>query len=365
MKIERVDLIHVEIPLREHFTTSFGKNLSQHSIIAKIYSEGFIAYGEATPFFAPAYCYEGIDSMKVVLGKFIIPHILGKKITGPEDFLKEVKFIKGNNFAKAALETAFWDLKTKKEKLPLWKLLGGKNTQVEVGVSIGLQSTINELLCKIEKHLNQGYRRIKIKIMRGNYELETLKNVRKSFPDIKLMVDANSSYTLEDINILKQFDNYNLLMIEQPLGEDDIVDHATLQKQINTPICLDESIHCLDDSRKALQLGSGKIINIKYSRVGGIVPSLEIHNYCQRAGIGIWIGGMLETGIGQRFKISLATLDNVKYPSDIEFSDRVLLEDIVNPNSFLSNGCVDANIEYQVDEKKLNYYTEDISIFKM
>jgi len=364
MKIDRIDLVHVEMPLSEHFGTSFGKIWSQHSIVTKIYSEGLIAYGEACPFFAPTYCYECIGSMKMVLGEFIIPKILGKEIDSPEDFLKKVQFIKGNNFAKAALETAFWDLKTQKENLPLWKLLGGRNSQVEVGVSIGLQPTINELLNKIEKHLNEGYRRIKIKIMRGNSELETLKNVRKNFPNIKLMVDANSSYTLDDINILTQFDNYNLLMIEQPLGENDIVDHATLQKQLSTPICLDESIHCLDDTRKAIQLGSGMIINIKYGRVGGILPSLGIHNYCKKAGIGTWIGGMLETGIGQRFKISLATLDNVIYPSDIEVSDRFFLEDIVTPNSVLSRSCVDANIEYQVNEKRLNYYTNDIGIFK-
>ncbi|GAH48303.1 unnamed protein product, partial [marine sediment metagenome] len=208
--------------------------------------------------------------------------------------MKKVQFVKGNNFAKAALETAFWNLEAQKANLPLWKLFGGKKSQVEVGVSIGLQPTINELLGKIEKHLNEGYRRIKIKIMRGNSELETLKNVRKNFPDIKLMVDANSSYTLNDINILSQFDNFNLLMIEQPLGDNDIIDHATLQKQLSTPICLDESIHCLDDTRQAIQLASGIIINIKYGRVGGISPALEIHNYCKKAGISTWIsrGGL-------------------------------------------------------------------------
>jgi len=364
MKIDRIDLIHTEIPINQSFKTSFGKIRSQHSIITKIYTEGLIAYGEACPFFAPIYSYECIGSMKIILSKFIIPAILGQEIDGPEDFLKKVQFIKGHNHAKAALETAFWDLKAQKENLPLWNLLGGKNPQVEVGVSIGVQPTIKGLLNEIEKYLTEGYRRIKIKINPANSELKILRSIRQTFPNIKLMVDANSSYTIDDTNFIIKFDNYNLLMIEQPLGENDIVDHAALQKQLSTPLCLDESIHCFDDARKAIQLGSCRIINIKYGRVGGLLPSLKIHNYCKSAGIGNWIGGMIETGIGQRFKISLATLDNVIYPSDIETSNRFFLEDVIIPNIVHVKGYIDANVKYQINEKILNYYTNDICIFK-
>jgi len=364
MKIERIDVIHTEIPLNQSFKTSFGEIKSQHSIVTKVYSDGLIAYGEACPFFAPVYSYECIDSIKLILDNFIIPVVLKKDICSPQDFLEKISFIKGHNHAKAALETALWDLKSKQEDRPLWKLLKGEKSKVEVGVSIGIQPNIDVLLEKINQHLEEGYNRIKIKIEPGMHELKVLKIIREKLPSITLMVDANSSYTLDNLELFKQFDKYNLLMIEQPLGESDLIDHSDLQKHINTPICLDESICSFDDARKAAKIKSCRIINIKYGRVGGLFPALKIHDMCFEERIGNWIGGMIETGIGQRFKIALSTLKNVKYASDIETSNRFLLEDIVEPNIVQKDGFIDANIIYQINEDKLNYYTKELWIYK-
>ncbi|NLJ61305.1 MAG: o-succinylbenzoate synthase [Firmicutes bacterium] len=363
MRIDRVDVIHTAIPLKTSFRTSFGAISAQHSVVTKVYSEGLVAYGEACPFLAPIYSYECVGSVQTVLGNFIIPSVLGKEISGASDFMEKVSFIKGNNHAKAALESAIWGLQAKAEKRPLWQVLGGCNPKVDVGVSIGMQPSTSALLKKIEGYLNEGYRRIKIKVEPGE-DLELIKAVRKEFPDITFMVDANSSYKVTDIDFLKKLDDFNLLMIEQPLGEDDIVDHAGLQKEVKTPVCLDESIHTLDDARKAVQLGSCRIINIKYGRVGGLLNSIKIHDLCKKAGVGNWIGGMIETGIGQVIKTALGTLDNFVYAADIETSDRFVVEDVITPDLSQTNGYLDANIEYQVDEEKLNKYTAEISIFK-
>lgn len=363
MRIDRIDVIHTAIPLKSSFRTSFGAISAQHSVVTKVYSEGLVAYGEACPFLAPIYSYECVGSVQTVLGNFIIPSVLGKEIAGPEDFMEKVSFIKGNNHAKAALESAIWGLKAKAEKRPLWQVLGGTNPKVDVGVSIGMQPSISALLKKIDGYLQEGYRRIKIKIEPGE-DMELVRAVRKEFPNIMFMVDANSSYKLTDIDFLKKLDDFNLLMMEQPLGEDDIVDHSELQKQIKTPICLDESIHTVDDARKAIRLGSCRIINIKYGRVGGLLNSSRIHDLCKGAGVGNWIGGMIETGIGQVIKTALGTCDNFVYAADIETSDRFVVEDVITPDLAQTDGYLDANIEYQVDEAKLNKYTAEVSIFK-
>lgn len=361
MKLDRIDIIHTAIPLNQTFRTSFGAITEQHSIITKIYSDGAIAYGEACPFYAPVYSYECISTMKAVIAEFVAPSVLGRELSGPAEYLKMVDSIKGHNHAKATIETALWDLESKTREIPLWKLVGGTNPRVDIGVSIGIQPTADDLLSKIQSYLDEGYRRIKVKIEPGK-DLETVETVRSRFPDITLMVDANSSYTLDDVELLSGLDQYNLLMIEQPLSEDDIVDHSQLQSRIKTPICLDESIHSVEDARKAVHLGSCRIVNVKYGRVGGILNSIRIHNVCRSAGIGCWAGGMIETGIGQRFKLAISTLENFVYAADIETSDRFLVEDIVTPSIAHANGFLDADTDYQVDEAKLNRYTSDIVI---
>lgn len=361
MRIERIDVIHTNIPMNQTFRTSFGAINEQHSIVVKVYGEGHTAFGEACPFYAPVYSYECIETMKAVIRGFIAPAIIGKSLNGIEDYYRAVDFIKGNNHAKAAVETALWDLESKMRGLPLWKLVGGTDPAVEVGVSIGIQPSVDALLKKIEDYLAEGYRRIKIKIEPGK-DIDTVSKVRKAFPDISLMVDANSSYRLKDSETLARLDEHHLLMMEQPLAEDDIIDHGKLQSAISTPICLDESIHTPDDARKAIELGSCKIINIKYGRVGGLLNSVRIHDICMKNGIGNWAGGMIETGIGQRFKIALSTLPNFKYAADIETSDRFLVEDLVTPDIAHVKGMLDADTEYRVDEIKLNKYTEDVTI---
>jgi O-succinylbenzoate synthase len=363
MKLDRIDIIHTAIPLNQTFRTSFGAITEQHSIVVKIYGEGTVAYGEACPFFAPVYSYECISTMKAIISEFIAPSVLGQEFNGPTEYMQIVDAIKGHNHAKAAVETALWELESKIQDVPLWKLVGGTDPRVEIGVSIGIQPTVDELLRKIDSYLNEGYKRIKIKIEPGK-DIETVKAVRSRFPDITLMVDANSSYNLEDSKRLSELDEYNLLMMEQPLSEDDIVDHADLQSKIKTPICLDESIRSAEDARKAIRLNSCRIVNVKYGRVGGILNSLAVNDVCQSAGIGCWAGGMIETGIGQRFKIAISTLENFIYAADIETSDRFLMEDIVTPNIAHADGFLDAEIDYQVDEEKLNRYTSEIIICK-
>jgi O-succinylbenzoate synthase len=363
MKLDRLDILHTCIPLNQTFRTSFGAINEQHSIVVKAYSDGLVAYGEACPFYAPVYSYECIATMTAVIRDFIAPAVLGRELGEPAGpgYAEATDFIKGNNHAKAAVETALWDLESERRGIPLWKLVGGTNPKVDVGVSIGIQPTVEGLLDKIDGYLNEGYRRIKIKIEPGK-DLDTVKAIRARFPEITLMVDANSSYELSHAELLAGLDGYGLLMMEQPLAEDDIVDHAKLQSQISTPVCLDESIHTPEDARKAAELGSCKIINIKYGRVGGIRNSIRIHDICRAAGIGNWAGGMIETGIGQRFKLAISTLPNFVYAADIETSDRFLVEDVVTPDIMHVNGYLDANTDYRVDEVKLNRYTSEVTI---
>ena len=363
MLIDRVEIYQTEIPLNQTFKTSFGGISVQCSVIVKIYAEGEVGYGEACPFLMPIYSYECTSTMVPILKDFIIPSVLEKDLTSIDDYLERVSFIRGHNHAKAAFETALWDLQSRTQKTALWKLLGGTREKVAVGVSIGLQQTPAELCQKISEYLEQGYRRIKIKIEPSS-AYSTLDIVRAEFPEIELMVDANSAYSESDIDALLAMDRYGLLMIEQPLSEDDIVDHAKLQSKLKTPVCLDESIHSVDDARHAAGLGSCRIINIKYGRVGGLTSSVAIHDYCRDSGITNWAGGMIETGIGQRFKIALASLPNFVHAADIETSDRFLTEDLVIPDIVQHQGYIDSNISYTVDEEKLRKYSNAIDIIK-
>ena len=232
--------------------------------------------------------------------------------------------------AKSALEGAIWDLYAKEQNITLAQALGGKLTDIEVGISIGIQENISDLLSLISQYVQDGYKRIKLKIKPG-WDVEIIRQVRQQFPDIPLMADANSAYTLQDINSLKELDNFNLMMIEQPLAHDDIIDHAQLQKHLNTPICLDESIHSEEDARKAIQLGSCRIINIKIGRVGGLTEARKIHNLCLSYNIPVWCGGMLESGIGRAHNIALTALPNFSLPGDTAASSRYWDQDIILP----------------------------------
>ena len=238
--------------------------------------------------------------------------------------------IRGHNMAKAAIESAAWDAEAKSQNIPLWKHLGGTKEEIPCGVSIGIQPNIETLLAKVEKELNAGYQRIKIKIQPG-WDLKPVEALRERWPRIRLMVDANSAYTLKDAAHLKQLDRYYLIMIEQPLSWDDIHDHATLQKQLETPICLDESIHTLADAQVAININACRIINIKMGRVGGHTQVKRIHDLCKEKGIPVWCGGMLESGIGRAQNIALSTLPNFVLPGDVSASKRYWTEDIIHP----------------------------------
>jgi O-succinylbenzoate synthase len=361
MKIEQVEVRHLAIPLKHHFTTSFGRTTEHHTIVLKAWSEGLVGYGEATPFYGPVYCSETIDSIYLMLRDHILPCVVGRDFAGAQALMDALAWIRGNQFAKSAIEIALWNLLAQAAGRPLHELLGGTQREVTIGVSIGIQDTVPELLDRIQMFLDEGYIRIKIKIQPG-WDIDVVRRVRERYPDIMLMVDGNSAYTLADIPHLQQLDAFNLLMIEQPLAWHDVVDHAKLQAALKTPVCLDESIHHVDDARHAIELKSCKIINIKPGRVGGYLNSKKIHDLCQANGIANWVGCMLETGIGQMSKIELASLPNFTLPADMAPSNRYYVEDIVEPAIVLTPRstipvCDTAGGCYRPIQKKIEQYT--------
>lgn len=330
MLIEEVELRIINMKLVSPFETSFGRETERKAIIVKMASEGLEGYGECVAMDGPWYSYETVETAWIILQKFMIPMILGKEISLPSELLKLLGKIRGHNMARAALEEAFWDLYAKFLGKPLSKLLGGVKDKIESGVSIGIQENVQQLLRVIDNYLSEGYKRIKLKI-KPSWDIKILREVRKHYPDIPLMVDANAAYTINDTPHLKKLDDFNLLMIEQPLSYDDLVDHANLQNTLKTPICLDESIKTLSDARAAIKLGSCKIINIKVGRVGGLLNAKKIHDLCQANDIPVWCGGMLETGIGRAINVAIASLPNFKLPNDISASKRYYEEDIIEP----------------------------------
>ena len=330
MKLEHVELFQVRLPFKAPFRTSFGETREQLALVLKAESEGAVGWGEADPLFAPIYSSEMSSTAFLVLKEVLLPAVIGRDFAAPADLLEAMSFVRGNQFAKSAIETAFWCLLAGAQGKPLHELLGGTRDKIVAGVSIGLQETPAQLVEAAERFLAEGYQRVKIKIKPGK-DLEFARAVRQAFPTIPLMVDANSAYTLDDAAHLRQLDPLNLLMIEQPLAYDDIVDHARLQAQIETAVCLDESIHTPADARKAVELKSGRIVNIKIGRVGGFANAIAVHDICQRAGWPVWVGGMMDMGIGQAMKVEFASLPNVSLPNDIGPSNRFYQEDIVDP----------------------------------
>ncbi|MCD8511244.1 MAG: o-succinylbenzoate synthase [Bacillus sp. (in: Bacteria)] len=331
MKIERVELKLLKMPLKAPFQTSFGTTTDKEMIVVKVYGEGRVGYGESVAMSQPIYNEETNSTVWVMLEDFLIPKVLGKEINHPDEITEMFSFMRRNNMAKAALECAVWDLYSKAQGIALWQAIGGERGEIQVGVSIGIESTIEALLQKVEGFLQEGYKKIKVKIKPG-WDIEPIRAIRESFGyDIPLMADANSAYTLDDIEVLKELDQFKLMMIEQPLAHDDIVDHAQLQKQLTTPVCLDESIHSLEDARKAIEIGSCRIINIKIGRVGGLTEAKKIHDYCKVKNIPVWCGGMLEAGIGRATNIAIASLSNFSIPGDTSASDRYWQKDIIEP----------------------------------
>jgi len=335
MKIERLEIHHIVQPLVQPFRTSFGTESNRPCLLVAVYSDGLVGWGECPTSDSPGYSSETITTAWHVLTEFLAPQVVGQTVTTPAEMTAHFCHVRGHEMAKASLENALWDLLAQARGVPLSQLLGGQRERVEVGVSIGIQPTVAQLLARVEEFVTQGYQRVKLKIESG-WEIEPLTAVRERYPTLKLMADANSAFTLADVALFKELDALNLLMIEQPLHYDDIFDHAKLQAQINTPICLDESIHSPNHARHAIEMKACRIINMKVARVGGLSNALTIHEMCLAAGMPMWCGGMLETGVGRATNIHLATLPNFTLPGDISATSRYYAEDIAEPPFYLN-----------------------------
>ncbi len=335
MKIERIEIREIQMPLVHFFETSFGRTTTRRIVLVRVDADGLTGWGEVTAGEAPFYSHETPDTAWHILRDFLIPWTLGQDWAAPGDVAARFHPIRGHNMAKAALENALWDIAAQQQNLPLAKLVGGTMEEIPCGVSIGIQNSIPELLEKIEREIASGYQRIKVKVKPG-WDLNVLEAIRSQFPGILLMADANSAYSLADIAHLKEFDRFYLMMIEQPLGWDDLVDHAKLQREISTPICLDESIHSAGDARKALQIGAAKIINIKLGRVGGFTAARQVHDLCRARNVPVWCGGMLESGIGRAHNIAMSTMPGFTLPGDVSASKRYWAEDIIEPEVMVS-----------------------------
>ncbi len=363
LQLERIELREIELPLLSPFETSFGRTTRRRILIVRVFDKtGASGYGECVAPEAPFYNHETIDTAWLITAKFIAPLLARARFASAAQVNAALSPIRDNRMAKAGVEAAVWDLEAKLAGRPLWQHLGGVRDEINCGVSIGLQETTDALIDKVAHELESGYQRIKIKIKPGK-DVQLVEAVRARFPSITLSVDANSAYSLNgDLSVVKQFDQYNLLMIEQPLAPGDLVDHAKLQREIKTPICLDESIVSLADARHASELGSCRIINIKLGRVGGHTEVRLIQAYAVDHGIPVWCGGMLEAGIGRAHNIALSTLPGFTLPGDVSASARYWEEDIIEPPVTVSRqGTIKApttpGIGYEVNEARIEALT--------
>lgn len=339
MKIREVELREIHLRLRERFVISTGGWDERRILLLRMESEEGEAWSECVAAEAPNYSYETPETAWHILTQYVLPAVVGREFDGPEASLDPVSWIRGHPMALATAEMGAWALEAVGKNISLAALMGGSRPAVPVGVSVGLQGTDDELLRHVERHLAEGYKKIKLKIKPGR-DVAMLRKVRDAFPDGPFMADANSSYTLADISVLKEMDGLGLMMVEQPLGFEDLRDHALLQAQMETPICLDESIRGPGDTVLALELGSGRIINIKPGRVGGFTSSRRIHDICAEKGVPVWCGGMLEAGIGRAYNLALASLPNFVLPGDISESRRYWAEDIVEPEFVMEGGMM-------------------------
>lgn len=337
MIIQSIELREIRLPLVHFFETSFGRTTERRIILARLIDkDGAEGWGECTCGEGPFYSNEWTDSAWATLSEFLAPMVVGKNIASATESFALMRQVRGHRMAKATLENACWDLEAKKAGVALWKHLGGVHEEVSCGVSIGIQDSPEILLEKIQKEVSAGYQRIKIKIKPG-WDLKIIERVRKEFPDIRLMGDANSAYKLADVPLFKELDKFNLMMLEQPLSHDDIFDHAKLQQEIETPICLDESIRHAADATHAIELGSCRIINVKLGRVGGHFEAKRVEQVARENKIPIWCGGMLESGIGRAHNIAMSTLSGFTLPGDVSSSSRYWSEDIIEPPVIVSN----------------------------
>ena len=360
MRIERVELRIVRMPLTRPFATSSSLRVHQEHILVKVLADGLVGWGECASPVDPYYSEETTETCWHVLKDFLVPSVLGQPWTGIEGLTGLYRNVKRNNFAKAGLEMACWDLLAQVEGHPLHKMLGGTRDEILSGVSLGVEQDIQRLFGLIDQYLDEGYRRVKLKIKPG-WDVDVVRQVRERYPDLPLMADANSAYKISDLPTLKQLDEFNLMMIEQPLAHDDIIDHAAIQKELRTAICLDESIHSAEDARKALDLGSCRTINVKVSRLGGLLEAKRVHDTCSERGIPVWCGGMHEYGIGRAANIAISSLPGFSIPGDVSGSDKYYAEDIVAPSIRATNGAIKVpngpGLGYTPNEERIQRHT--------
>ncbi len=362
IKVDGVEIRLIRLPLVEPFETSFGKIDSRLIFLVCLEADGLRGWGEVVASEEPRYSYETVGTAFHVLRDFLAPALLPGTITSLDDLVQRLGPVRGHNMAKAGLELAFMHLLAQIKGVSLATLIGGERDRVPVGVSLGIQPKISRLLERVDRYLNLGYQRIKLKIKPG-WDLDVVSEVRRKHPNILLSVDANSAYSLSDQEHLKNLDDFDLLMVEQPLGNDDLVDHAKLQKVMKTSLCLDESIVGLRQAKQALELGSCRIINIKIGRVGGYSAALGIHDLCVSQNIPVWCGGMLESGIGRAHNLALASLKGFTLPGDISASSRYFARDIISPEvTVAADGTVavptGVGLGFDIDLDFINHLTE-------
>jgi o-succinylbenzoate synthase len=330
VKIRSVTLREVQMPLLLPFETSFGTSKLRRILLVEVDVDGTIGWGESVAGENPFYSPETVETAWFILKGFLWPMLKDFEFASAGELYDKMAHVRGHNMAKGGLEAAVWDAEARMKNEPLWKLLGGTRQELASGVSIGIKKSLEELGEAVGKELAAGYQRIKIKIKPG-WDAEPVRRLRELYPRIKLMVDANSAYTLADTPLLQRLEGYHLMMIEQPLGWDDLYSHVELQRKLQTPICLDECIHGPDDAREAAELKACQIVNIKLGRVGGYTASRRVHDICQQHTIPVWCGGMLESGIGRAHNIALSTLPNFILPGDVSASARYWEHDIIEP----------------------------------
>lgn len=363
LQLERIELREIELPLKWPFETSFGRTTRRRILIVRVFDkDGASGYGECVAGENPFFNHETIDTAWLITARYVAPLLAAARVESAAQVSDALGPIRENRMAKAGVEAAIWDLEAKIAQAPLWRHIKGTRDEITCGVSVGLQSSTEALLDKVSREVDSGYQRIKIKIKPGK-DVELVKAIRKQFPAITLSVDANSAYKIEtDAPLLKLLDDYNLLMIEQPLAPGDLVDHSKLQRELRTPICLDESIVCLTNARHAHELGACRIINIKLGRVGGHSEAKAIQSFAQDHDMPVWCGGMLEAGIGRAHNIALSTLPGFTLPGDVSASERYWEEDIIEPPVTVSReGTIKAptghGIGYEVNEARIETLT--------
>jgi O-succinylbenzoate synthase len=330
LRLDRVEVRRVSLPLRFPFETSFGRTTAKRFLLVSVFADAVAGHAECVADVDPFYLPETNDTALHVLRDFLVPMAFALDIASPRDVLPAFARVRGHEMAKAALEMAVWELWARREGAPLWRVLGGRGGEIDAGVSVGLQRDEGALLEKVEAEVAAGYRRVKVKIKPGR-DVALVAAIRARFPRLPLMVDANSAYTLADADRLAELDRFGLMMIEQPLGWDDVVDHAALQRRLATAICLDESIRSGEDARRALDIGACRVVNVKVGRVGGFAGALAVHDACRARGVPVWCGGMLESGIGRLANVHLQTLPAFALPGDTSASSRYFEEDLVDP----------------------------------